>query len=63
MKERDKENLIKTLPLVVLVVITANITSVLGISFWTRIIYFALAGAIGGLIGYFILKFIKKKNE
>ena len=63
MKQKDKENLIKTIPLIVLVAITVNITSILKIGFSTRIGYFALSGIIGALIGHFLLRFMKKKKK
>ncbi len=63
MKPKDKENLIRTIPLIVLVVITVNITSMLGVGFPARIGYFALSGVIGALIGHFLLKFMKKRRR
>lgn len=63
MKQRDKESLIRSIPAVILVIIVANITSSLRVPYPYRLFSFVIAGAIGGLISYFILKNYKRKNK
>ena len=56
MKEKDKETLIRTMPMVIIMVAVGTITHY-------NLFYVVPAGAIGGLIGYFLLKFIKKRKK
>lgn len=56
MKQKDKEQLIRYLPLAILIAGVGTLTNY-------NILYTALAGAIGGLIGHFFLKFYKRRSR
>ncbi|MEK6844048.1 MAG: hypothetical protein AABX83_01335 [Nanoarchaeota archaeon] len=56
MEEKDKESLIRTTPIIILIVAVGTATHY-------NLLYVIPAGAIGGLIGHFILKFYKKRKN
>ena len=55
MKQKDKENLIKSIPAIVLIVTVGTITKY-------NLVYTIPAGIIGVLIGHLILKSIETKK-
>lgn len=56
MKEKDKENLIKMLPTVILIVSVGTLTHY-------NLLYVVPAGVIGSVIGYYLLQFIKNRKN
>ena len=55
MKKENKETLIRIIPAVILFVAVGTITNY-------NLFYVIIAGGIGGLIGDFLVKLIKKRN-
>ena len=63
MKPKDKETLIRAIPIIIIVVLVNNLMQYGAIDSTYRLLYYITGGAIGGLIGHFLLKFMKKRKS